>query len=141
VDGSGEIVYEALGSYIDDLSGSIFIGTARGRVVMYKGRTYNLTPTEEPLPFLNVFYSHGTLEITGVWVEDGRSEAVLIKMTPSGMEVREGKEIYLTFRPKSGGIVMVVLYANEGFASTLRSVIKECKKEGSGKLLASRVRG
>ncbi|WP_226996592.1 hypothetical protein [Thermococcus sp. 5-4] len=129
LDGSGDIVYEALGSYIDGLCGSVFLGTARGKVVLYKMGTYPLTPTGEPLPFLNVFYSHGMLEITGIWNRDGKSGAFLLKMVPSGIEVRDGGIIYITFHPSDGGIVLVTLYGNEGLAKTLEGAVLDCRTE------------
>ncbi|SEW14416.1 hypothetical protein [Thermococcus thioreducens] len=131
LDGSGGVVYEALGSYIDGLCSSNFLGTARGKVVLYKMGTYPLTPTKK-LPFLNVFYSRGMLEITGIWNRDGKSGAFLLKMVPSGIEVREKGIIYITFRPRDGGIVLVILYGNEGLARTLKGAVMDCGR-GRGK--------
>nr|WP_240924294.1 hypothetical protein [Thermococcus sp. 21S7] len=128
MDGSGDIVYEALGSYIDGLCGSAFLGAARGKVVLYKMGTYPLTPTDS-LPFLSIFYSHGMLEITGIWNRKGRSGAFLIKMVPSGIEVRDKGIIYITFHPSDGGIVLVTLYGNEGLARTLESAVLDCRTE------------
>ncbi|NJE09580.1 hypothetical protein E3E25_01355 [Thermococcus sp. MAR1] len=127
MDGSGDIVYEALGHYIDDLCGSAFLGTARGKVVLYRMGTYPLTPPGEPLPFLNVFYSRGMLEITGIWNRDGKSGAFLLKMVPSGIEVRDGDIVYITFHPSEGGIVLVTLYGNGGLAKTLESAVRDCR--------------
>ncbi len=138
MDWSGDVVYEALGSYIDDLHGSVFIGTARGRVILYKNGTYNLTPAENP-PFLNIFYRDGMLCISGVWSEGKETEAVMIRMVPSGMEVRDNV-IYLTFKPRKGGIVMVALYGNEGLGKTLESVVSECREyRENEKIISSRV--
>ncbi|WP_232460728.1 hypothetical protein [Thermococcus barossii] len=129
LDVSGDIVYEALGSYIDDLCGSVFLGTARGKVVLYKMGTYPLTPTGETLPFLNVFYSRGMLEITGIWNREGRSGAFLLKMVPSGIEVRDGGIVYITFHPSDRGIVLVTLYGNDGLAKTLEGAVFDCRTE------------
>ncbi|WP_258083120.1 hypothetical protein [Thermococcus thermotolerans] len=128
MDGSGGVVYEALGSYIDGLCGSVFLGTARGKVVLYKMGTYPMTPTVDPLPFLNVFYSRGMLEITGIWNRNGKSGAFLLKMVPSGIEVREKGIIYITFHPRDGGIVLVTLYGNEGLARTLKGAVMDCRR-------------
>ncbi len=129
MDGSGDVVYEALGSYIDGLCGSVFLGTARGKVVLYKMGTYPLTPTGDPLPFLSVFYSKGMLEITGIWNRKGKSGAFLLRMVPAGIEVRDGGIIYITFHPRDGGIVLVTLYGNEGLARTLEGAVMDCKKD------------
>ncbi len=42
---SDNVVYEALGFYVDNLCGSIFLGMARGgEAVLYRDGTHPLTP-------------------------------------------------------------------------------------------------
>jgi len=60
-------------------------------------------------------------------------------MVPSGVEVRDNV-IYLTFKPRKGGIVMVALYGNEGLAKTLESVVSECREyRENERIISSRV--
>nr|QEK15877.1 hypothetical protein FPV09_06770 [Thermococcus aciditolerans] len=138
---SVNVVYETLGRYIDDLCGSIYLGTARGKAVFYGKAAHPLTPTEDPLPFMNIFYSHGLIEITAVW---GRMEkgAFLVRMVPSRIDVdRITGVIEITFHPVGGGVVVITLHGNPGLAETLRDAAKACRKEegkGEGELLSSK---
>ncbi|WP_193386149.1 hypothetical protein [Thermococcus sp. 4557] len=137
---SVNVVYETLGRYIDDLCGSIYLGTARGKAVFYGEVAHPLTPTEDPLPFMNIFYSHGFIEITAVW---GRMDkgAFMVRMVPSRIDVdRITGVIEITFHPADGGTVVVTLHGNPGLAETLRDAARACLKEegnGEGKLLSS----
>lgn len=89
---STDIVYEALGRYIDSLCGSTYIGTARRMVVLYRGaEIHHLTPLKEPLPFLNLFYHKDTVEIVGVWREE-KSEAFFLKAAARMLDFSKMKE-------------------------------------------------
>ncbi|NJE05877.1 hypothetical protein E3E36_06915 [Thermococcus sp. M36] len=130
---SGDMVYEALGSYIDDLCGSIFVGTARGKAIMYLRKKYPLTP-EDGLPFMNIFYTNGALEITSIWNRRGERGAFLITGAPEGVEVRDGGVVYITFR-FGKAVVLVTVHGGPGLAKTLEDVTEECT--GAGKRLIS----
>ncbi|AFL94886.1 hypothetical protein CL1_0681 [Thermococcus cleftensis] len=126
---SANPVYEALGSYIDGLCGSIYLGTARGKAVFYGEMVHPLTPTEEPLPFMNIFYSKGTVEVISVWgrVDKG---SFTVKMVPSDMSYdRLSGTIELVFHPEGGGSIVVTLHGNTKLARTLKSAARACKGE------------
>ncbi|QDA30719.1 hypothetical protein FH039_02570 [Thermococcus indicus] len=124
---SVNVVYETLGRYIDDLCGSIYLGTARGKAVFYGERAHPLTPTEDPLPFMNIFYSHGLIEITAVW---GRMEkgAFMVRTAPSDMSYdRLSGTIELVFPAEGDGSIVVTLHGNAELARTLRDAVRACE--------------
>lgn len=125
---SDNVVYEALGFYVDNLCGSIFLGMARGEAVLYRDGTHPLTPVGKP-PLLSLFYSRGKLEVTGIWKEGGGSGAFLLRMVPSEVKAESGGIIRMTFRPRDGGLVLVTLYGNRGLAGTLERAVRDCLKE------------
>ncbi|ASJ08525.1 hypothetical protein A3L11_04465 [Thermococcus siculi] len=130
-----------MGGYIDDLSNSVYLGTARGKGTMYLDGEYPLTPQDGVLPFLNVFYVEGGLEVVGLWGREKR-EALLLRMKPDNISVdMSGREIEITFLHPVGALVVVVLYGNEGLARTLEGAVEACKKGGNveGRLVSSRV--
>lgn len=126
---SESMVYEALGRYIDCLHDSEYLGTARGKAVFYGERAYPLTPTEEPLPFMNVFYSDGLMEIICLWGKDERG-AFSVRMAPDGVNAdRLTGIVEITFHPHGGGTLMVTLQGNRELAKTLESAARECRKD------------
>ena len=138
---SESMVYEALGRYIDCLYGSEYLGTARGKAVFYGERAYSLTPTKEPFPFMNVFYSDELMEIISLWGKRER-KVFSVRLAPDGITSdRLTGLIEIVFHPHSGGTLIVTLYGNREFAKTLKSAARECRKDKNpeGMLVSSRV--
>ncbi|WP_157721583.1 hypothetical protein [Thermococcus pacificus] len=85
-------------------------------------------PQDGTLPFINVFYTEGGLELVGFWDNGGR-EALLLRMKPGDVSVKESTgEVEITFPSQTGALVVVTLYGNRGFAETLKSAVEACRQ-------------
>ena len=140
-------VYEILGSYIDSLCTSIYVGRARGSAVLYHdGTLWPLTTLKDPLPFLEVFYSNGTLEIAGTWRED-ENHAFFLRTAISKVElIRDGNLLRLIVYPHGKmkgirGMIILTLQAGRGMGETFEKILREerCspERENEGEIASS----
>ncbi len=147
VESSRGTVYEVLGSYIDSLCNSIYVGRARGSAVLYHdGMLWPLTTLKDPLPFLEVFYSSGTLEITGAWHEGG-NHAFFLRAAISKIELmRDGNLLRLVVYPHGKmegirGAIIVTFQAGRGLEETFEGILREerCspERERDGEMTSS----
>jgi len=116
---SGNVLYETLGHYIDSLSHSIHVGTARGRVIRH-GEGRESPPREGPLPLIHIFYSKGTLEVI-VTREGGRGKALRLTAKASTVRVKRRGNVITLVMPSGKD---VILLGNRGLGKTLESVVK-----------------
>ncbi len=137
VESSRGMVYEILGNYIDSLCNSLYVGRARGSAVLYQDEIFwPLTTLERPLPFLDIFYYHGTLEIAGMW-HDGGNHGFFLRAAISMVElIKEGDIMRLVIYPhgkmeKMRGIIILTLHAGRGLEETFESILRDerCSRE------------
>jgi hypothetical protein len=122
-------VYEVLGRYIDSVCQSEYLGTARGKATLYGELPHPLTPTGDPLPFMNLFYSEGLIEIRSVWSGKERG-AFSMAMAPERVDFDcPTGTVEITFRPRGGGVMIVTLQGNAELAKTLKRAAGDCKHD------------
>ena len=134
---SKKVLYEALGAYIDDLSGALYLGTARGEISVSNGDgKHPMTPSDESMPLIDVFYRDGSLEFVAFWARDGENRACRLRISLSKTSIiYRSNEILIKARPHGSlkGVAEVILLGNPGFAGTLRrTILEERDKRANG---------
>lgn len=111
-----DTIYEALGKYVDSLSNSLYLGTARGRVYL-DGRP--ITPDGVKL---SLFFSGKSIEVSSLW---GKREhgALYLRGSPE-VSFHSGR-VELLFLTRKGR-VLVRLRAGKGFARVLANTASLC---------------
>jgi len=134
MDGSA---YEILGHYLDSLSGSIYLGSAKGFVfVEHDEKVYVISPVE-CTEYVSIFYSDGFLEIYTIWGRGGENGVRLLADTSRVSVFSKGDDLYILIEPHGSyemvnGVIGVFLRGAKDMEPTIRSTIDlvDLKRKG-----------
>jgi len=129
--------YEILGHYLDSLSGSIYLGSAKGFVfVEHNGEVHFLSPVE-CTEYVSIFYSNGFLEVYTIWGPGGENGVRLLADTSRVSVFSRKDDLYILIEPHGSyemvnGVIGVFLRGAKDMESTLRSAINslEIRRKG-----------
>ncbi len=123
MDSSKKALYDTLGAYVDNLSNSLYLGTAKGEISISNGNGKSLM-TPEIMPLIDIFYADGAIELFGFWC--GGACRLKTSTSKIGIRYRSGS-ITLNVEPHGSltGGAEIVLLAGRGLAETLRRTITE----------------
>ena len=128
-------VEKTLGVYIDNLCGSLHIGTTRGTMfLVHKDKKYPIISSKTVLPLIDIFYKSHSLEFMSFWRENGKNMYGYAKFAVSRIKVLEEKGDYLVLAVEPHGYmiranvyVIVILWTVPGFKKTLFRLLEEEK--------------
>ncbi len=132
--------YEILGHYLDSLSGSIYLGSAKGFVfIEHDENVYVISPVE-CTEYVSIFYSDGFLEIYTIWGRGGENGVRLLADTSRVSVFSRKDDLYILIEPHGSyemvnGVIGVFLRGAKDMESTLRSAINSLeigRKEEDG---------
>ncbi len=108
-------IYEALGSYLNSVSSSVYLGTARGRAYL-KDREI-----ASGAPCFSVFFNGRSIEVA----VRGKGELLFVRGKPSLRYHRLSRILEMFFKTERGKL-RLVLKTGPGLARTIRRAVGEC---------------
>lgn len=123
-----DAAYEILGHYLDSLSSSIYLGSAKGFVfVEHDENIYIISPIE-CTEHISIFYSEGFLEIYTIWGRDGKNGVrILADIQKISVFSRED-DLYIVIEPHGAyemvnGVIGIYLKGARDMEPTIKSAI------------------
>ncbi len=113
-------VYEALGSYLDSVSSSVYLGTARGRAYLEGEEITSGTPC------FSLFFNGTSIEVS----VNGKGRLIFVRGRPSLKYHRLSSVLEMFFKTKRGKL-RLVLKTGPGLARTIRKAVEECTETGN----------